>query len=83
MLETTQEGHYHHLLLPPLLQEHHPEAYIMSTEKEVQNDIVMELKKSTKRKGEVALKVKMETKVEAQVDHHIYGATVMYRRVSP
>jgi len=55
----------------------------MSTEKEVQNDIVMELKKSTKRKGEVALKVKMETKVEAQVDHHIYGATVMYRRVSP
>ncbi|KAK7381757.1 hypothetical protein VNO80_00304 [Phaseolus coccineus] len=43
------------------------EAYVTSTEEEVQTDTVTELKRSTKSKSEVALKVKLETKVEAQM----------------
>ncbi|CAJ1950951.1 unnamed protein product [Sphenostylis stenocarpa] len=43
------------------------EAYVTSTEEEVQSDTVMELKRSTKSKSEVALKVKLETKVDAQM----------------
>ncbi|ESW07544.1 hypothetical protein PHAVU_010G138800 [Phaseolus vulgaris] len=43
------------------------QAHVTSTEEEVQSDTVTELKRSAKSKSEVALKVKLETKVEAQM----------------